>query len=154
VGGDGVALDLVGSAREVVVPLRQGAHLAAHLPKKFAVVRALDDGEALGVFGYKLGQTPHQPGPFRPGHPAPRPFVECLAGGANRPVHVFLTGLGRGGPHLAGEGVYALEGLARAGFDPLAAHEHLVTAGLFGLGLLDQLHPCLLLRHPRIDSSS
>ena len=101
----------------------------------------LDDGEALGVLGDKLGQASHQAGPFCAGHPAPGPLVEGLAGGAYRPVHVLLAGLGRGGPHPARIGVDALEGLARAGLDPLAAHEHFVPTGLFRLGFLDQLHP-------------
>ena len=94
----------------------------------------------------KLGEASHQARPLCAGHRPPRPLVEGLTGGAHRPVHVLIARLGRGGPYSAGVGVDALEGLPRAGVDPLATHEHLVLSDLPGLrGLYDLANHLFLL---------
>lgn len=80
--GDGIALDLVGRASEVVVPLGQSVELAAHLPYELAVVYALDDGYVVCILRDKISQTTHEMRPLGAGHLSPRSFIESLAGRA------------------------------------------------------------------------
>src|SRR5215218_5225369 len=142
---DGLALDLVGGSGEVVVPLRQGLELTAHLPQELAVVGALYYGDVLRVLGEHVGEATHQPRPLGAGHLPPRPLVERRAGGAHRPVHVLIARLRHLRPHSARVGVYALEGLPRAGVHPLSTDEHLVLSGLPGLRGFYELTNHLLL---------
>ena len=61
VGGQRLAADLVGRAREVVVVVGQPAQLPPHLADQLAVVGRLDHGDALRVLGDQLGQPPQKP---------------------------------------------------------------------------------------------
>jgi hypothetical protein len=57
---DDAALDLVGQAAEIVVPLRHVAQLGGHLADQLAVVADLDVGQALGVLGDQVAQLAQQ----------------------------------------------------------------------------------------------
>src|SRR3954447_11290796 len=76
VGGDRLAVDLVGRAREPVVVVGQPAQLALHLTDQLAVVGRLDNRDALGVVGDEVGEAAHQPGALGAGQRRPRSVVE------------------------------------------------------------------------------
>ena len=54
---DDAALDLVGQAAEVMVPLRHVAQLHPHLVDQLAVVAGLDLGEIFGLAGQEIGEA-------------------------------------------------------------------------------------------------
>ena len=132
VGGDRLAVDLVGRAREPVVVVGEPAQLALHLADELAVVGRLDDRDPLGVLGDEVREAAHEPRALGAGHRRPRSVVERRARGAHRRVDVLGPRARDVRPRPAGERVDALERLARARVDPFAADEHAVAASLGG----------------------
>jgi ParB family chromosome partitioning protein len=107
------ALDLVGKAAEIVVPLRRVAQLQAHLGDQLAVVADLDPGEPLGVLRDEVAEPAQQVPAL--GRIQRRP-VAVLEGPLRRrdgAVHVLRPAARHQRPGLAGIGVEGLERFAR-----------------------------------------
>ena len=86
--GDDVALDLVGEPGVVVVVLRQGRHLGAHLAEQLAVVEGLGAGQQLGVLGDQVTEPAEQASAPGLGQVAPGRVLEGRLGRADGPVDV------------------------------------------------------------------
>src|SRR5690349_5978533 len=101
VGRDKPALDLVGQAGEVVVPLWQVLQLPDHLPIQLAVVAYLNAGQPLGVLRDQIREATDAGRPLESGHLAPG-SIEGAAGRGDGVIDVLDAALRDAGPGLAG----------------------------------------------------
>ena len=110
---DDRALDLVGQAAEVVVPLRHVVELGRHLGEQLAVVAHLDLGQVLGVLRHQVAQLAQQRAALGRRHLRPRAVGEGSMRGTHRMIGIGGVAARDHRPRLAGERVVALEPFAR-----------------------------------------
>ena len=122
VGGHHRALDLVGQAAVVVVPLRHVRRVREHLGIQLAVVADVDLGQTGRVLGHQLTQPPQQHAAPGGRHARPLPRRERAVRGTHGAVHVLGRSAWDQRPGRAQVGVIGLE---------------IVAAGRFGGGPVD-----------------
>ena len=119
-----LALDLVGEATIIIVPLRRVLELQRHLGDQLAVVLDLNLGQVLGVVGDQIAELAQQVPALRRRQATPFRRVECGLGCRHSAVRVLGPTARHQRPRLAGKWVEGLEPFARGGVAPLAADVH------------------------------
>jgi len=132
VGGDDRALDLVGEAAEVVVPLRHVRGLRAHLGVELAVVANFDFREVAGTLRDQIAQRAQQRAPARGGHPRPVTGTERRVRRPNRAVDIVGPGAWDGRPGSAGERILRFERRPGGRVRPPAVDVHLIVSEVCG----------------------
>ena len=126
--GSDLAADPLGGAREPLVVVGEGRHLARHLPQELAVVADLELGQTRAVLDEQLRQPAQELRALLGAAPSPWPLVEGAPRRRDRPVHVRGPRQRELGPRLARVGILRTERLAALGRGPAPIDVHLEGA--------------------------
>jgi hypothetical protein len=111
-GNDG-ALDLVGQAAVVAVPLRHVCRLAAHFSEQLAVVAYFELRQVLRALRNQIAKPPKQCATAGRGQPRPRAGRERFVRGTHRAVDVVGGAQWNQRPRLSEVGIVAFETVVR-----------------------------------------
>ena len=131
-GGQGLAVQLPGDAREVVERVGRVGQVVAHGGQRVARVHGVDAGQPLGVGPQGVGEPAQGPAPL--GRPQSGPSRLGRGRGPHRPVHRLGAGQRHPGHDLAGARRHRVHGPVAGRGQPVAADLKRVGVPQLGLG--------------------